>query len=147
MHAHATENEASVRAALSPLVPRDDAGADPVITTALDGDAGNRIVVMSYLATTRRDVDRFIDALASTLPLDHKQLLGRHFTTFFNPATRSFSIRLDKQAMHRGLARLSRDDDVVHVSIKLAMYRKQDPAADGDTAGMATELRARGIIA
>ena len=143
-HAHATENEGAVRAAVSRLALQLNGKPDPVQSTSLQGDAGNRIVVVTLTAKRRKEIDKFLGSLAAGLKREDKNILGRFFDVFFDVDTRILYLRLHKQCLHHGHFRLSRDDDIVHVAIKLAVHGK---TPDGNAADCKAFLLDRGILA
>ncbi|MBN2151039.1 MAG: hypothetical protein JW839_06330 [Candidatus Lokiarchaeota archaeon] len=146
-HAHPTEVVDRVKEALANLIPAGQALlAGAIETTAVDGDYGNKIHVLSLALKSARQVDAFLQTLKERIPDDHKQLIRQHFGSFFNPVSKTLFLRFHKQLALQRQLRISQYDDIVHASIKFTSYTGK-ATAGGEGTNILKFLLDHGILA
>ncbi|NMC05957.1 MAG: hypothetical protein GYA24_12140 [Candidatus Lokiarchaeota archaeon] len=147
VHAHPTEVVEKVKQSLARMMPNDPAKHDDAIeTTILDGDYGNKIHVMNVVLKSAKEVAGFLQLLKEHIPDEDKQLIRQHFSSLYNPVSKTLFIRFHKQLAFQGQLRVSQYDDIVHVSIKFTAYTRQ-AAGDEEGTNVLKFLLAQGIIA
>lgn len=131
VHAHSTERPDAVVDALLNLVglSSDDLGEGALDPVKVEGDFSNVIRIYTLNLRKKSHTRRFMQHLGQLLPEDHKWFLDDNFSDFYSPG-RVIFLRFHKQALYDGEFRLSLYDDVVHVAIRLAIYKKQGPGQE-----------------
>ncbi|MEX2683851.1 MAG: RNA-binding domain-containing protein [Candidatus Sigynarchaeota archaeon] len=146
-HAHPTEVLDKVKQSLANLIPDGPALlAKAIETTVADGDYGNKIHILSLLLKSTSQVAAFLQTLKDHLPDEDKQLIRRHFDSFFNPDNKTLFLRFHKQLAFQGQLRISQYDDIVHASIKFTSYAGKASGGD-EVTNILKFLLDQGIIA
>jgi len=109
--AHATDDLDKIEAALTHLFPDSLKGRQLFTRSYLEGHYGNPIVIFETHLTEPRDVDEFkaffLKQLSAVDKMSIAKDLDRHTDDDGN-----LYIRIDKQSMFRGTARLGQDDPI-----------------------------------
>jgi len=118
--AHATDDLEKVQIALTRLLPDSLKGRQIFTRRHLEGHYGNPIVTFEAHLTEAGDVDAFrsffLKQLSAVDKMSIKSELSRH-----TDADGNLYVRLDKQKMFRGTARLGHDDPI-RVRMKFAKF-------------------------
>ena len=109
--AHATDDLEKVEAALSHLLPESLRGRRIFTRRYLEGHYGNPIVTFEAHLTGPRELDEFKEFLLKQLSVMDKTTVVRELDRYTD-AEGNLYIRLDKQKMFRGIARLGQDDPI-----------------------------------
>ena len=109
--AHATDDLEKVQAALIRLVPDSLKGRQIFTRRYLDGHYGNPIVTFEAHLTELAEVDAFRSFFLKQLALVDKVSIARDLDRH-SDADGNLYVRIDKQRLFQGVARLGQDDPV-----------------------------------
>lgn len=109
--AHATEDIEKVQIALDRLLPESLKGRQIFTRRYLQGHYGNPIVTFEAHLTDPSDVDEFRKSFLKRLSAADKLLLVRELDRQ-SDADGNLYLRIDKQRMFRGIARLGQEDPI-----------------------------------
>ena len=124
--AHATEDPAKIKQAISAIVPNLDTGLQ---VEALRGHYDNPILLLRIRIEDRDQVEQTLSLLREKIQLEQKETLTEEFDQHIDERGWLY-LRLDKQELYLGRIIFSDGDDVVKVRLSLAPHivRKHPPA-------------------
>jgi RNA binding exosome subunit len=109
--AHATDDLEKIQGALARLLPESLKGRQIFTRRYLQGHYGNPIVTFEAHLTEPGDVDEFKASFLKQLSAVDRMLIGKELDRHTD-ADGNLYIRIDKQRMFRGTARLGQDDPI-----------------------------------
>jgi hypothetical protein len=109
--AHATDDIEKVQAALTRLLPETLKGRQLFTRRYLQGHYGNPIITFEAHLTEPADVGEFKSSFLKQLPETERLSIVRELD-LHTDADGNLYIRIDKQKMFRGMARLGQDDPI-----------------------------------
>jgi RNA-binding protein len=124
--AHATEDPAKVKHAISNIIPNLDAELQE---ENLRGHYDNPILLLRLRVEDEDQVERVVSLLGDKIELEQKKTLAMQLGQHLDERGWLY-LRLDKQELYRGRIVFSDGDDVVKVRLSLAPHilRKHDPS-------------------
>lgn len=109
--AHATDDLEKIQGALTRLLPETLKGRQLFTRRYLQGHYGNPIITFEAHLTDPADVEEFKVSLLKQLPETERLSIVRDLD-LHTDADGNLYIRIDKQKMFRGMARLGQDDPI-----------------------------------
>ncbi len=122
--AHATEDQAKVKHAISNIIPDLDAG---IQAESLRGHYDNPILLLRLRIEDQDRVERTVSLLRDKIEPEQKKTLGEELSQHLDERGWLY-LRLNKQELYCGRIVFSNGDDVVKVRLSLAPHilRKHD---------------------